>query len=217
MKKIKYLILLVPIISAIFVLTGWGYDLTGWRYPFRACVSVSCAVILWLTSGQELRRTIWWIIAALLVSCVADWFMMRSGRVPAYFLYGVCLFFVAHVGFLVFCLKNGRVDRWLLLLVLTGYFAFFFLVLRPAISDPVMLAAVLAYTIISCFSLAAAVGLRLSAMARWCFTTGIALIVFSDTIIALKDFTGYKALGFLILPTYFACHIMITLALMNEK
>ena len=216
MSKRKYLILLIPIISAIFVVTGWGLELTGWRYPFRACVSVSCAAILWLMSGREVRRTIWWVIAALLVSSVADWFMMNSGKVQMYFLYGVCLFFVTHVGFFVFCLKNGRIDRWLLLPVLTGYLAFFFLVLRPAISEPVLLAAVLAYLLISCFSLSAAAGLRLSAMTRWCFTAGIALLVFSDTIIALKDFAGYNELGFLILPTYFASHIMVTMALIND-
>jgi len=166
---------------------------------------------------QEVRRTVWWVIAALLVSSVADWFMMNSSTVQMYFLYGVCLFFVAHVGFLVFCLKNGRVDRWLLLPVLTGYLAFFFLVLRPAISEPALLAAVLAYLLISCFSLAAAAELRLPAMAHWCFTAGIALLVFSDTIIALKDFAGYKELGFLILPTYFASHVMVTLGLINEE
>jgi len=213
----RYLILLIPVISAIFVVTGWGYELTGWKFPFRAGVSVSCAAILWLMSGQEVRRTIWWVIAALLVSSVADWFMMNSGKVQVYFLYGVCLFFVAHVGFLVFCLKNGRIDRWLLLPVLTGYLAFFFIMLRPAISEPVLLVAVLSYLIISCFSLSAAAGLRLPAMAHWCFITGIALLVFSDTIIALRTFAGYKVLGFLILPTYFASHVMVTLALMKNE
>ena len=205
----KYLILLIPIISGIFAVAGCGF-------PFRAGVSVSCAVILWLMSGQELRRTVRWVIAALLVSGVADWFMMHSRTIHAYFLYGVCLFFAAHVGFLVFCLKHGHMNRWLLLSVLTGYLFFFFLVLRPAISEPLLLAAVLAYLLISCFSLAAAVGLRLPDMAHWCFIAGIALLVFSDTIIALKDFAGYRALGFLILPTYFASHVMITLALMKR-
>ena len=212
----KYLILFIPVIFAIFVVTGWGYELTGWRFPFRACVSVSCAAILWLMSGKELRRTVRWVIAALLVSSIADWFMMHSGRVPVYFLYGVCLFFVAHVGFLVFCLKNGRIDRWLLLPVLTGYLAFFFLVLRPALTEPVLFAAILAYLIISCFSLSAAAGLQLPAMVHWCFTAGIALLVFSDTIIALRVFAGYKTLGFLILPTYFASHVMVTLALISD-
>jgi len=205
----KHLILLIPIVSGIFAVAGCGYF-------FRAGVSVSCAAILWLMSGQEVRRTVWWVIAALLVSGVADWFMMHSRNVQVYFLYGVCLFFVAHVGFLVFCLKNGRINRWLLLSVLTGYLAFFFIVLRPAISELVMLIAVLAYLLVSCFSLTAAVGLRLPTMMRWCYTSGITLLVFSDTIIALKDFAGYDALGFLILPTYFASHVVVTLALMKR-
>ena len=227
-----YLILLIPIISAMFVVAGWGDELTGGRFPFRACVSVSCAVILWLMSAQEIRKTICWVIAALVISSVADWFMMNaamlvsnvsdksmmnSGRVLAYFLCGICLFFTAHIGFLVFCLKNGRIAHWLLLPVLTGYLAFFFLVLYPAISNSVLLVAVLAYLLISCISLAAAAGLRLFPIARWNFTVGIALIVFSDTIIALSVFAGYGKLDFLILPTYFACHVMITFALMTVK
>ena len=205
----KYLVLLVPVISGIFAVAGCGFI-------FRAGCSVSCAVILWLMSGQAIGRSIRWVIAALLVSAVADWFMMHSGKIPEYFLYGVCLFFVAHVGFLVFCLKNGRIDRWVLLPVLIGYLAFFAVVLYPAITNPVLLTAVLAYLLISCFSLAAAAGLRLAATVRWCFTAGIALLVFSDTIIALKDFAGYSNLGFLILPTYFASHVMVTLALMKK-
>jgi hypothetical protein len=43
------------------------------------------------------------------------------------------------------------------------------------------------------------------------------LILFSDTIIALKEFTGYNELNFLILPTYYLAHISITFSVMHRK
>ena len=209
MKYLKYLVLLIPIISGIFAVSGCGF-------VFRAGVSVSCAIILWLMSGKEISRSIRWVIAALLVSAVADWFMKHSGKVPVYFLYGVGLFFIAHAGFIVFCMKNGRINRWWLATLLIGYLTFFFVVLLPALTQPVLLAAVLAYLLISCFSLAAAAGLRLTVVAHWGYTAGIVLLVFSDTIIALRSFAGYGGLNFLILPTYFASHVVITMSLMKK-
>ena len=85
----RYLTLVIPVISGIFAVAGCGFC-------FRAGGSVSCAAILWLMPEQAVGRTIRWVIAALLVSAVADWFMMHSGKSREYFLYGVCLFFVAH-------------------------------------------------------------------------------------------------------------------------
>ena len=203
----KYLSLIIPILFTVFAVTGHGFF-------FRAGVSASCAIILWIMSKQTVSRHIWWVIAALIVSIAADWFMTRKG-VLVYFLFAIILFFMAHTGFFLFCLKNGRINWRFLLPVLTGYLIFFFAILFPAIKPTYLLVAVLAYLIISCFSLSAAVGLRLPAMAHWCFAAGIALLVFSDTIIALNIFVKYKDLNFLILPTYFASHVMVTLALLK--
>jgi hypothetical protein len=203
----KYLSLIIPILFTVFAVTGHGFF-------FRAGVSASCAIILWIMSKQTVSSHIWWVIAALIVSIAADWFMTRKG-VLVYFLFAIILFFMAHTGFFLFCLKNGRINWRFLLPVLTGYLIFFFAILFPAIKPTYLLVAVLAYLIISCFSLSAAVGLRLPAMAHWCFAAGIALLVFSDTIIALNIFVKYKDLNFLILPTYFASHVMVTLALLK--
>lgn len=209
MKYSRYSILLIPILFAVFAVMGRGF-------LFRAGVSASCAVILWFMTGQYAGRSIRWVMAALLVSVAGDWFMSHSGGVSVRFIYGVCLFFIAHVGFIIFCLKNGRINWYVLLSVLTGYLVFFFVALRPVLSPPVLLVSVLAYLLVSCFSLAVATGLSLPRTTRWCFSSGIALLVFSDTIIALKDFVGYTNLGILILPTYFASHIVVTLALITK-
>lgn len=205
---VKYWVLLIPVTFTVFAVTGCGFF-------FRAGVSASCAVILWMFPEQSVGRSIRWVFASLLVSIPADWFMMHSNTAHENLIYGICLFFLAHVGFLLFCLKNGGIHWRFLLPVLAGYLVFFFTVLRPAIGQSALFVVALAYLLVSCFSLAAAIGLRLPAMIHGCFAAGIALLVFSDTIIALKIFAGYREFGFLILPTYFASHIMVTLALMR--
>jgi uncharacterized membrane protein YhhN len=154
-----------------------------------------------------------WVIAALLVSIGGDWFMSHTSGLSIGLLYGICLFFIAHLSFLCFCLKNGRINLFVLLPVLAGYLVFFFVALLPALSMPIMLVSILAYLLVSCFSLAVATGLRLPSATRWIFSLGICLLMFSDTIIALRRFVGYTDLSFLVLPTYFSSHLFITLAL----
>lgn len=205
----KYFALLIPIVSAFFAITDGSF-------LFRAGVSGSCAAIVLFLSCYGNGRSKLWVVAALLVSAIADWFMMHSGHVQEYFLYGIGLFFIAHLGFIVFCLKNGRINIWVFLIILTGYLAFFFITLLPAIEQPILLIAVLAYLLVSCVSFAVAVGLKFPPFARWCFTLGISFLIFSDTIIALNVFAGFS-INNLVLPTYFASHILMTLALIKPK
>ena len=211
MKDYKIAVLLIPLIFVILAVKGHGFF-------YRGAVSASCAVILWFMSDHGKNRGIRWVVAALLVSIAGDWFISHSGHAPDRFVCGICLFFAAHIGFVCFCLKNGRVNGYLLLFVLAVYLTFFFVALLPALRPrPVLLAAVLLYLLISCFSLAAAAGLRLSPATRWIFTLGIALLVFSDTIIALRNFAGYSQLRYLILPTYFMSHVFITASLIRIR
>ena len=196
----------IPILFTVFAVSDQGFFC-------RAGVSLSCAAIVWLLSGREIRQTEWWVIAGLVVSVFGDWFMVQRGNNPTLFIYAISLFFTAHACFCLFCLINGRINRWFLLVLLMGYLPFFFIVLRPAISPPALFAAVFAYLLVSCVSLSAAVGLRLPIIVRGTYTVGIALFVFSDTIIALSLFAHYRDLNFLILPTYFASHTVLALAL----
>jgi len=85
------------------------------------------------------------------------------------------------------------------------------------IGSPVLTVAVLFYLLISCISFAAATGIRFPSFPKWLFITGISLILFSDTIIAFKEFVGYHDLNFLILPTYYLSHILMAWALIVNK
>lgn len=211
MKKVHYLLILIPIIFVILVFVEKDF-------VFRAGVSGSCALILILAGDKNLsRHTIWLVIAALLVSIPADWFLCNKRGMEIRFVYGIALFFLAHCGYLAFTLKNGKINKKTLIGLLTVYLIFFIVMLMPSISNGVLLAAVLMYLIISCLSVAGAVGLKTDKFTRWIFAFGIGLLAFSDTIIALKEFGGYREYGFLILPTYFASHIVVTLALMKKE
>ena len=198
-KGDRLFLLVIPILFIISAVMGHGFF-------FRAGVSLSCAAIVWLTVGREIGQTKWWVIAGLVVSVIGDWFMVHSNL-----MLGIGVFFIAHACFCVFCLLNGRIHRGLLFGLLTYYLAFFFVVLQ--IPQPALFAAVFAYLLMSCVSLSAAAGLRLPAMVRGTYVIGIALFVFSDTLIALRLFAEYRDLNFLVLPTYFASHMVITLAL----
>ncbi len=130
---------------------------------------------------------------------------------------GIGLYLLAHVGYLWFALRNGRMAKLFTIVLLAGYLLFFFVKLYPVLDDTVLLVAVLLYLLISCFSLGAAYGIKLAPLVKWSYFAGVTLVLLSDTIIALNEFTSYGALNFLILPTYYAAHMSITYALIKRS
>jgi uncharacterized membrane protein YhhN len=130
---------------------------------------------------------------------------------------GIGLYFVAHAGYLVYALRNGRLKKIFSSVVLGLYLIFFLLVLWPAIDEPILLYTTLIYLLISCLSLGASAGIESANTVKWSYFAGIALILFSDTIISFKEFTPYQELNFLILPTYYAAHMLITYALIIKQ
>jgi len=204
--------IIIPVICAILALAGGGY------IP-HVGVPVACMLIILLLCRREYRPTAWLLIAALAFSIAGDWMLKHRGGDTMRFVYGIALFFVAHAGFLVFCLRNGQIKILWLLALLAGYGLLFIFGLAPAINDSALLAAVLLYLLISCFSLAAAAGLRFNCTSLWLFVAGIACIVFSDTLIALHEFmhTAKWLYHTLMMPTYYAAHILITAAVIIKS
>jgi uncharacterized membrane protein YhhN len=200
-------LLLIPVLCAVFARLGGGY------IP-HAAVPVVCALLIGFFAPREMRLTRWLLAAALALSIAGDWMLRHRGSSVFRFECGIALFFAAHAGFLAFCLKHGEMRWFFLAALLAGYGLFFALKLAPAITSPVLSGAVLLYLVISCFSLAAAAGLRLPFPGRWLFFAGIACLVFSDTLIACQEFlhTGKRLYQYLMMPTYYAAHILITAA-----
>jgi len=210
MKK-DHLLLLIPLALAIPALADYGFF-------FKAAVPGSCALILALLFRKELKSLpdICFVIAAFLFSIAGDWFLSNKGESFMMFSAGIGLYLFAHLGYLGFALKNGRIQMLFTFVLLAGYLLFFFVKLYPALDDAVLLIAVLLYLLISCVSLGAAFGIRLPSVVKWSYFAGVSLVLLSDTIIALHEFTSYGALNFLILPTYYAAHISITFTVLKR-
>lgn len=209
--KRSYLLLLIPLVLAYFAVAAYGFF-------FKAAVPGSCALILLFLFRPRLKTQtdLWFVIAAFLFSMAGDWFLSNKGESFMMFSTGIGLYLLAHVGYLWFALLNGRLHKLFTILVLTGFLLFFFIKLFPVIDDTILLIATLLYLLISCFSLGAAFGLKLNPLVKWSYFAGVSFILFSDTIIALFEYTNYEGMNFLILPTYYAAHISITFALMRR-
>jgi len=206
-----YALLLIPTTSAILALNHWGF--------FFKSGSAGAGIILLLLLywGQfKQHKDVWMLFVAFLFSIGGDWFLSHRNGVEMRFIYGIVLFFIAHVGYLSYGLMNGRLNRIFTLVLLSGFWAFFFIVIAPAISNPMLMAATLLYLLISCFSLGAAVGVKAEPLVKWVYFIGIFLVLFSDTIIALREFAHIKGFGWLILPTYYLAHIVVTFAAMRK-
>lgn len=207
----RALFLLIPLAAGFEACRAGGLAM-------KLAVPLSCALML-VVGDAPLRRhrDVGWVLLAFAASMVGDTFLStRAGR-ESFYLAGIAAFFVAHVGYLLFALRNGGIHRILLTLLLAGYLTWFFLQLGPAISSGPLRYAALAYLLISCVAWAAAAGLRLPSAAKSAYVAGISLIVFSDTLIALKDFLKVPGPGFLILPTYYLAQILITWAVLMRS
>jgi uncharacterized membrane protein YhhN len=209
--KRSYFLLFIPLVLAFFAVASYGFF-------FKAAVPGSCALILAIIFRRRMKSLpdIYFVLAAFLFSIAGDWFLSNKGDSFMMFSAGIGLYLLAHVGYLWFALLNGKLHKLFTILVLTGFLLFFFVKLYPAIDDTVLLIATLLYLLISCFSLGAAFGLKLAPLVKWSYFAGVTFILFSDTIIALFEYTSYEGMNFLILPTYYAAHISITFALMRR-
>lgn len=187
--------------------------------PFKMGVPLVCAALLLTSFRRKLKQRagIWFVIAAFVFSAVGDYFLSNKSGNESYFVIGIAAFFVAHLGYLGFCLVHGRLHRIALAVLFAGYLPYFLFFLRPAIDEPILLAAVLLYLLISCVVLAAALGLKLSPAAKWLYVFGILMIVVSDTFISFNEFLKYRAFNNWILPTYYLAHLTVTASIFLAK
>ena len=162
------------------------------------------------------HKDLWFIIGAFLFSILGDWFMSHKIGDITMFSKGIALFFLAHVGYLLFAAYNGKMKWTFTSILLLVFLSYFFWLLYPAITDKVLLIAALIYLLISCVTFGASFGITGIPVVKWAYVFGIFLVVFSDTIISLTEFLGYTALDFLILPTYYLAHISISFSLIQR-
>lgn len=209
--RTRILWLLVPLLA------GYAAWTTGALY-LKLAVPATCALLLVCgESPFRIHRDVGWVILAFVASLIGDTFLStRAGR-DSFYIAGIAAFFVAHLGYLGFALRNGTIHRGIGLGLLAGYVGWFLWQLGPAIHSAPLKVAAFAYLLISCAGLAAACGLRLKPAVKVPYIAGIGLIVFSDTLIARSDFLKLKAGSVLILPTYYLAQVLVTWALHARK
>lgn len=206
-KALIYALLLGQGVFAVLALTVGGFLFQSGSAGFGALA------VLMLMAGSTFRRAdLWLAIAAFVFSIVGDYFLSNRGGDALMFVYGIGFFFLAHLGYLGYALCHGRLHKGVTALFCAGYLIFFFTSLYGGISDPVLLWAALAYLFVSCFSMGAAWGIAPHGRSRTLYLVGIGLILFSDTLIAFREFMAYTRWDFLILPTYYGAHMLVMLA-----
>jgi len=206
-----YGFLIFSVVTAILALNNFGFI-------FKSGTAGIGIIVLALLNQRKTKpsKDVWMIIAAFLFSIAGDWFLSHSNNDTIMFSKGIALFFFAHIGYLSFALLNGKI-KWLTTsILLVVFLLYFFVLLYPTFDDTVLMLASLIYLFISCLSFGASLGIKGDSVVKWTYVFGIFLVLFSDTIISLTDFLGYKSIVFLILPTYYLAHIIITFSLMRK-
>ena len=181
------------------------------RYPFSPCVTLSCAGIVFLGGFHLLGL-------GLCISAVGDWFLNHERGREAFFLGGVAGFFLGHVCFAAHSVVSGGFS-WVSLPVFAVLFCGVSVFLLRRVwrgIDAGLRIPVVLYAAVSCISLASALFSGFSPLPRAFFAVGILSILFSDCLIALSRFGHVKEIGRWIMPTYFACHILIAAACVLE-
>ena len=149
MKKI--LAILVPVVLyAVYLLTKEMYI---WR-----CLIIFwlLAMVLWIIfsmpSGQR-DKYLKFIPAAFIFSIIGDYLLhIAHEKGAAFFIAGVAAYFIAHLSYIAFTMRRGKVNWWMFG-VLCGVFGLYFIfLLIPGIPSIGVRIAVLFYVLVSAFS-----------------------------------------------------------------
>lgn len=210
-KNLTYIFLIISIVSGIVALF---YN----HFAFRSGTAGIGALIILILKLKKVKpsKESWFIVGAFMFSIGGDWFLSNMKEDPMMFSKGIALFFLAHIGYLLYALYNGRIRWGLTGFIIAGFLLYFFVKLYPTITNTILLFAAIIYLFISCISFGAAVGINRPFKIKWPYVFGVFLILFSDTIISLNEFLGYSNLAFIILPTYYLAHISITFSIIRE-
>lgn len=187
----------------------------GWKLAVPA--GGVLALVASTRGAPAARREVAPVLIAFGFAAVGDAFLsLRSGRV-SWFIAGIAAYLASHLGYLAYAVPRGRVHRLTLVLLLAAFLAYVGLTLGRRVPHPLLLSAVVLYGVISCVSLAAAVGLRQPPWSRALFIGGIGLIFFSDTLISFNEFLQYRAWNRWILPTYYLALLALTASVLTRK
>ncbi len=188
-------LLMIPLVFALL-------RLLMRKHCFSTLTTVSAGIIA-LTNYTSPAAVL--IACALFVSAIGDYFMAHRNGDDRIYALGIGGFFVGHALFIASSATRLKFDSMAMVvgLLLFGlYAAFLKLHIMSKLPETLKLPAI-AYTMIS------VLGFTFSLMtADMCYALSIALLLFSDTMIAEADFAGNRRANLLVLPTYYLCHIL---------
>lgn len=185
------------------------------HYAFSAATTLLCACAAACSRNVGLKLA---LVAGLLVSVVADWFLAHQKIDSNRFLYGVLGFFAAHC---LFAWQAGMRFSFntaflvIALVLLVGYGVYMAARVLPKVESGLRVPLIL-YMLVSVASLYFALSMDAPLLPRILYIVGIAAILFSDTMIAENEFLHQAWAGKLVLPFYYACHVLITLSFLLQ-
>lgn len=206
----RLLLLIAPLVLAVRAL------ITG-KVEHKVTVTLTALLLVLLTVPGILGRNaaVLAVAGALAASAVGDWLLSTKGEKPGRFVPGIQAFLVAHVGYIIYSGLSGGRPEWITLAAAAAaYLLYFFAVLTKRVRPLGLAASALAYLLVSCVALSMAVALPSTPAIRALFISGVALILFSDTVISFVEFLGWKRWSPLILPTYYLAQLSLVASVM---
>lgn len=202
MRLALWAALLVPVAAMVL-------GLKTKKFAWNCVLTLSCAAIVALT-GRGM--TVVPLIAALGLSIIGDFFMAHKKGRTMWYIGGISGFLLAHIAFIWYAAGRfaGNMRIYLAgaaLIFMLGYYLK--TMVLPKLKERPMQIAVSLYALISGVSVIAAAAMHAPEFERLLFAVGIAMIAFSDTMIAQTDFVGSKECSVYIMPAYYLCHILV--------
>ena len=199
--------LIVPVLFTVL-------SLRTRNFYFNVGVTASCAVLVALSPAMMNALP---VLCFFVLSIVGDYFMGHQGKDQRYYLFGIAGFFCAH-GCLIWYsaarFANAPWVIWAGVALAVAYGLYLALRILPNVLQPAMVVAIGLYAAISLAALLTGAAQSVPMLQRVLYALGVAMIVFSDTMICEVDFAHNSVPQPAIMPTYFLCHILVAASIL---
>lgn len=181
-------------------------------------------LIIYLYYNFSKVNHLWLIYAALLFSTMGDVFLLFEFMQPAFFLFGVGAFLVAHIFYIIYFLKIRswhrsffRKQPWWLLLIYSYSFGLVMLI-YPGLKE--MEVPVIIYAMVITFMIISSLHVfhKVQSPANKYYLIGAGLFVLSDSMLAIdKFYYKFPLAGTAIMLTYCAAQFLIVQGVVHHK
>lgn len=194
---------------AVLALVAVAYEVLAVKMAVPLYGVVLIAALAWDRPGTAWA---WWLIGGLVASAVGDIFLsnLRIGG-DRFFFIGTVFYVIAHVGYIATARLRGGFHLWTLATTIVVVGGVGLGVMIPRIESPVISGLIVVYSLISAVSLAAGIGIRGSFWSRISVSAALLCIIVSDIAIGFKLFLDDFTFDPIILPLYFAAHLLFTI------